>query len=100
MTNILLMSGLALIVVGLAAAALGWLPYYKAYGLMAVSQALIGSVNFLAGNTTAASISAAGAAYTAWSWWNGGGGDGTRRRLHRWARRFRGVRRTAPAGSS
>ncbi|MGW3563517.1 hypothetical protein ACWDSL_06385 [Streptomyces sp. NPDC000941] len=100
MSTILLMSGLALIVVGLVAAALGWLPYYKAYGLMAVSQVLIGSVNFLAGNTSAASISAAAAAFTAWYWWNGGGGDGTRRRLRRWARRFRGVRRTAPAGSS
>jgi hypothetical protein len=33
----------------------------------------------------------------AWVWWNGGGGDGTKRRLRSAARVFRGVRRTAPA---
>jgi hypothetical protein len=40
---------------------------------------------------------AAVAVLHAWSWWNGGGGDGTRRRLKSWARRFHGVRRTAPS---
>ncbi|MGW2725645.1 hypothetical protein [Streptomyces sp. NPDC001492] len=42
------------------------------------------------------------AAVTAWcayDWWHKGGGDGTRRRLKRWARRFQGVRRTAPQGA-
>ncbi|MET9819616.1 hypothetical protein [Streptomyces sp. NPDC006355] len=34
--------------------------------------------------------------WTVWHWWNGGGGDNTRRRLRRLARRFTGVRRTAP----
>jgi hypothetical protein len=40
------------------------------------------------------------AAWCAWMWWNSGGGDDTKRRLKRWASRFHGVRRTAPAGAS
>lgn len=47
----------------------------------------------------ASSIGAASTALSAWSWWHGGGGDGTRRRLKSWARRFQGVRRTAPQGA-
>lgn len=38
-------------------------------------------------------------AWCAYSWWHGGGGDGTRRRLKKWARRFQGVRRTAPSNA-
>ncbi len=45
-------------------------------------------------------INAAAFALAAWMWWNGGGGDGTKRRLRRWAARFQGVRRTAPAAAS
>ena len=40
------------------------------------------------------------AAWCAHGWWTGGGGDGTRRRLKSWARRFQGIRRTAPQGAS
>jgi hypothetical protein len=40
------------------------------------------------------------AAWSAWAWWHGGGGDGTKRRLKSWARRFQGVRRTAPSAAS
>lgn len=47
----------------------------------------------------AASIGASSTALSAWLWWHGGGGDGTRRRLKSWARRFQGVRRTAPQGA-
>lgn len=43
-------------------------------------------------------INAAGCAGFAWGWWNGGGGDDTRKRLRRWARKFDPVRRTAPQG--
>lgn len=45
-------------------------------------------------------LMAASTALHAWSWWHGGGGDGTRRRFKSWARRFQGVRRTAPAAAS
>lgn len=34
--------------------------------------------------------------YWAWRWWKGGGGDNTKRRLKKWARKFTAVRRTAP----
>jgi hypothetical protein len=53
----------------------------------------------LDGATVVASVFAALGAINAWGWWNGGGGDGTRRRLRKWARRFQGVRRTAPQGA-
>lgn len=36
------------------------------------------------------------AAYYLWVWWNGGGGDNTKKRLKKWARKFTPVRRTAP----
>ena len=53
----------------------------------------------LDGATSVASAFAALGAINAWGWWHGGGGDGTRRRLKSWARRFQGVRRTAPQGA-
>lgn len=42
-------------------------------------------------------LNAGFAAWHAWVWWSSGGGDGIRRRLKSWARRFQGVRRTAPS---
>ncbi|CQR59235.1 hypothetical protein [Streptomyces leeuwenhoekii] len=51
----------------------------------------------LDGTTSSASVFAALGAINAWIWWQGGGGDGTRRRLKSWGRRFQGVRRTAPS---
>jgi hypothetical protein len=48
-------------------------------------------------NPVAAALTAASCAIWAWLWWNNGGGDDTKRRLRAWVRRFRGVRRTAPA---
>ena len=53
----------------------------------------------IAGWTSNVYLHAALGAWSAWSWWHGGGGDGTRRRLKSWARRFQGVRRTAPQGA-
>lgn len=47
-----------------------------------------------------APVSAAGLALSLWFWWNGGGGDGTKRRLKKWVATFKGVRRTAPVGTS
>jgi hypothetical protein len=49
------------------------------------------------GRPVYAAVNAAALAWALWLWWNGGGGDGTRRRLRRLAGRFQGVRRTAPA---
>lgn len=44
-------------------------------------------------------LNAAATAWHAWLWWNSGGGDGTKRRLKKWAGRFQGVRRTAPSNA-
>ncbi|GFH34274.1 hypothetical protein [Streptomyces pacificus] len=99
MSSLMLGAGIALLVVASAAAAAGRLPAYRAYGVLSISQVLTGTAGFIQGNTTAASISAAAAAYTAWEWWSGGGDGDIKRRRRQWSRHFRGVRRTAPAGS-
>ena len=48
-------------------------------------------------STPFAYIGAVCTAGYAWQWWTSGGGDGTRRQLESWARRFQGTRRTAPS---
>lgn len=70
---------------------------YNAYG--AISSTVMGVVGAFLGWTVVVYIAAVAAALSAWSWWNGGGGDDTKRRLRSWARRFQGVRRTAPQGA-
>lgn len=70
------------------------------YGWAAVLLAGGFVVSFAVGWTGLMYAHAGVAAWCAWVWWNGGGGDGTRRRLKRWAGRFQGVRRTAPQGAS
>jgi hypothetical protein len=94
-----LFATLAIMAGALLARALRRISETTTYGVMALSQVVSCLGGFVAGNTVAASISGAGAGYLAWQWRNGGGGDGTRRRLRKWGRRFRGVRRTAPAGA-
>ena len=71
---------------------------YNAYSFIASTVA--GVVSAYQGWTVALYMAAVAAALSAWAWWHGGGGDGTRRRLKLWAGRFRGVRRTAPQGAS
>jgi hypothetical protein len=70
-----------------------------ASGLLALGNYGLCLAGFITENTVAASIAGAGATYFAWDWWNDGGGDGTKRRLRALRDRFRGVRRTAPAGT-
>jgi hypothetical protein len=55
--------------------------------------------DILTHNRTAQLLDAAFGAYWAWVWWNAGGGDDTKRRLRKLARKFTPVRRTAPATS-
>lgn len=93
------LAGLAVIPITMVARILLRLAESTCYGLMAFSQVLVCTAGFVTGNTMAASISGAAAGYLAWQWWNRGGDDKTKRRLRKWARRFRGVRRTAPAGA-
>lgn len=91
----------AMAVAGAAIAA--WLAHrIGAFGL----NALLSASNFLnlvsnaiRHDTVMASWAAGALAVTVWVWWKSGGGDDTKRRLRRWARKFTPVRRTAPAGA-
>jgi hypothetical protein len=69
-------------------------------GGMVVSHIAAGVLCAAARWTTNLYLVAGGTALFTWIWWNSRGGDGTRRRLKRWAGRFQGVRRTAPQGAS
>lgn len=68
-------------------------------GCMTVAYAALGVLCAVNGWTSTLYLGAAGTALFAWLWWHSGGGDGTRRRIRSWARRFHGVRRTAPQGA-
>lgn len=95
--SILTCTAIAITCCGLAALFTRRLPLYQINGLMSLGNALSALSNILTADTTAASVSAGFAALSGWLWWKGGGGDDTKRRLKRWARRFQGVRRTAPS---
>lgn len=61
----------------------------------------IGGFNFYVGAALAHDVGdqiwqAAWTTYWAWLWWQGGGGDKTKRRLKKLARKFTPVRRAAP----
>jgi uncharacterized membrane protein len=66
-------------------------------GWMAILYAVAGVLAAIAGWASTVYVIAAGEALFVWLWWHSGGGDGTRRRFRSWARRFQGVRRTAPS---
>ncbi|MEL3944836.1 hypothetical protein [Streptomyces sp. LNU-CPARS28] len=92
--------GAGLSVIGIIGLFTTVLANHHACGIIAVANALYAVENIREGDHLWAVFDTAVCAYFAWCWWHGGGGDGTRRRLRSWARRFRGVRRTAPAGSA
>lgn len=75
----------------------GRITHTTACGLWTIAN--VGSVAAfaVAGQYVYECANAAMAGWCAYDWWNSGGGDGTRRRLRSWARRFRAVRRTAPS---
>lgn len=87
---------------GIALAVVGWVAIFRhaaprtVSGWFAMANGLFVVANALAGDRLMGCVSAALCAYSAWSWWRSGGGDGTKRRLKSWARKFRGVRRAAP----
>ncbi|QES45217.1 hypothetical protein DEJ49_33295 [Streptomyces venezuelae] len=92
--------GMALSVIGLVGLFSGRLARHQCYGVFALANALSALQNIREGSYGWAVFSAAISAACAYAWWHGGGGDGTKRRLRRLARRFQGVRRTAPVGAS
>lgn len=71
-----------------------------AHGWLCVSNVCFLTGGITMGSNLTAGIAAGSLALTLWLWWHSGGGDGTKRRLKRWARKFEGVRRTAPAAAS
>ncbi|MGW4889628.1 hypothetical protein [Streptomyces murinus] len=75
----------------------GRLAPHNAMGLFAVLCVLDGIADIRMGHPVYASVDAAISVIFALIWWFGDGGGGTRRRLRRPRRRFRAVRRTAPA---
>jgi hypothetical protein len=91
-----LMLGLGMLCIAVAGLTTRRLTGCVCNGLLAISNTLMGVSNALMGHTAWLCVNAAAAAMSAWGWWHSGGGDGTRRRLKSWARRFQGVRRTAP----
>lgn len=70
-----------------------------AYGWLCAADVCFLTGAITMGSDLIAGIAAGSLALMLWFWWNSGGGDGTKRRLKRWARRFEGVRRTAPAAA-
>lgn len=96
----LIAAAIGILLASLAAFLLGRIDWRTVHGGSAAANALVLLGNVIDGSTTLASFSAALMALSLWQWWNGGGGDGTKRRLRSWARQFRPVRRTAPAGGA
>lgn len=92
--------------VGVGALLIGLTGFFRGWGSrcvngwLAICNGSNAAANALAGQRLAACFAAAVCAFAAWAWWKSGGGDGTKRRLRSWARKFRGVRRTAPVAGA
>lgn len=69
---------------------------WKGIGYMVPGFVFVLPRNLLMHNTLGVSIDVAFIIWGTWIWWNGGGGDDTKRRLRKLAEKFEGVRRTAP----
>ena len=65
-------------------------------GLLALGALFYVAGDLLAGSRWEDGLAAGSTAYWAWVWWNSGAGDGPKRRLKAWRRKFHGRRRTAP----
>jgi hypothetical protein len=63
-------------------------------GILAIANTLLAAGWAHRGSPLIAGVFAGLAALQAWLWWNGGGCNGTRRRLKTLRRRFVGTRRT------
>lgn len=88
--------GYCLVLAGVAALYLDVGPQHWCEATSGAGWSLLALDSFQSGHVPSAVLSAGLAAVDLYRWWNGGGGDGTRRRLRALAGRFQGVRRTAP----
>ena len=95
----LTLAGSAFVVCGTVAWIAGRIRLYQRDGMFTLSYPCYWIKDVMHHDQLWAVIDAACFAWFAWSWWNGGGGDDTKRRLRRWVRKFEGVRRTAPVGA-
>ena len=92
--------------VALTAMAIGLAAFFRRWGArcvngwMAIANGANAAFNALTGDRAMACFASAVCAYAAWLWWKSGGGDGTKRRLKSWVRKFSGVRRTAPVAGA
>ncbi|MGC5239035.1 hypothetical protein ACPXCH_04555 [Streptomyces albogriseolus] len=99
-TGVLSIAGMLALVAAIVLFACGRASRPTWCALLTLSNGLSLCSMLLLGNSVIAALNSATLALTLWLWWNSGGGDGTRRRLRSWRRRFEGVRRTAPVASS
>lgn len=67
--------------------------------LMALGSALNLPESVLHHSTVYTAMNVAVMIWYGMDWWRNGGGDGTKRRLKKVAKKFEGVRRTAPQGA-
>lgn len=88
---------LGLMVFAYAALIAQRIPWHRAAGLLAASNALVAVDHARQGHMGLSCVFAAEAAYLAWFWWKSGGDDDTRRGRRRLRRLFTPVRRTAPS---
>ncbi|MER0443080.1 hypothetical protein ABR738_00565 [Streptomyces sp. Edi4] len=95
--SVLITLGLGVMACAYAGMLTGRLAGYRASGLLAVSSILGAAHSVRSHHTVNACLFAVQAAVLAWAWWNGGGGDDSRRGLRRLRHLFTPVRRTAPA---
>jgi len=94
------MAGVLLLGAAVTAFAAGRIAKRTFFALLAVSNGLALLSAVISHNQFGASINAASLAAALYGWWQNGGGDDTKRRLRKWARKFEGVRRTAPAAGA
>ena len=92
--------------VALGAVAVGFTAFFRRWGVrsvngwLAIANGSNAAFEALNGDRVMACVASGVCAYAAWRWWKSGGGDGTKRRLKSWARKFSGARRTAPVAGA
>ncbi|UPZ27705.1 hypothetical protein MUK60_07635 [Streptomyces sp. LRE541] len=92
-------AALLLLVAAMVARVTGRIGARGLYGLCAIATGVnLGPAIFYS-YTVSGPINAVAFALNVWLWWHNGGGDDTKRRLSKAARRFQGVRRTAPSAT-
>ncbi|MEU1071869.1 MULTISPECIES: hypothetical protein [unclassified Streptomyces] len=92
----LTMIGAAFAVCAVAGFLTGSLRAHHVDGVLALCNIAYWIDSTLDGDQLWAAVDATCVAWFGWRWWNGGGGDDTKRRFREWRRRFTAVRRTAP----